>query len=66
MSSRVAIFYNRETRHITRIVKPDSDAGLQYHPPGPGEAIITMNRGFYDSMKNLREVAAYVGLRPGP
>ena len=64
MSGNVAVFFDKQTMQITSIVKTDKSYGLAYHVPKSSERVVYMNRGFYDSMHNLNEVAAYVGLPP--
>jgi hypothetical protein len=65
MSNFVAVFYDTETRMITRIFVPDKDDHLRLHEKlAPRELRTLISRGLYESLSS-EQLAAYLGLSSG-
>lgn len=63
MTLSVGIFYNTATTVITRVVKADTPAALNYHAKKLGESLSQMERATYDACTSMEQVAASLGLR---
>lgn len=63
-SAWVGVFYRIDTMQITRVVVPDSDAGLSKHIAATGESMVRLSRAIYNSLGGPAEVAVYLALSP--